>query len=284
MSLYFEGRLLDICCALLGESIDGQGSRGGCIDNDDDAVRGEWEGKGPRDGYDGERGEQEGSKNIKKARKEDLVMELFNMLVTPGGGEVDDTVNPTDPVDNTTTNTNGPKTGAAKDTTLFALTWHRDSIPWSTSPSQEAHLLSLPAFHTQYNLALYDDSSLELVPSSHKRIRTPSELTTPLDQPMPGATIVALRAGDMVFYDSNIIHRGVYDGTKKRMTLHGSVGHVRGSEARAKNVLQHGVGTYVERCDFSCLEEKERGVAERMRRHLVEMGRGRGHVGYSLEG
>ena len=71
------------------------------------------------------------------------------------------------------------------------------------------------------------------------------------------------------------------------MTLHGSVGHVKASRERARNVLQHGVGEWVDRCDFSVLGDgKDREVAEGMRARLVEMGRenqGR-DVGYSLEG
>lgn len=281
MRLYFEGRLLDVCCALLGESLtskDGGGDGGGGAVGGE-AFNGDVVASNKGRGVN-ETGE--GAENIKVGR-EDLVMELFNMLVTPGGVEVDDTVD--DTFDNA--NTPGADAGTGPGPgpgTPFALTWHRDSIPWSAPPSQEASILSLPAFHTQWNLALYDDTSLELIPGSHKRVRTASERTTPLDQKMPGATVVALRAGDVAFYDNNIIHRGVYDGHKRRMTLHGSVGHVRGSEARAKNVLQHGVGSYVERCDFSCLDGEEREVAESMRRHLIEMGRGRGDVGYSLEG
>lgn len=180
-------------------------------------------------------------------------MELFNMLIDPPSS--------------------------------FSLRWHRDAIPWSASPSEETEALSHPAHHTQYNLPLHPDSSLILIPRSHSRPRVEAERAAdPYDENMPGAVKVELQAGDLVFYDNNILHRGVYEAGKERATLHGSVGHVKGSEARARNVLQHGVGDYVGDCDFRCLGGEEREMAEGMRRRLVEMGRDREEVGFCLDG
>ncbi|KAK1759743.1 hypothetical protein QBC47DRAFT_372962 [Echria macrotheca] len=191
-------------------------------------------------------------------------MELFNMLVRPDSDK------------------------------KWNLVWHRDDIPPSATPSEEEGVLKREAWHAQWNLALYRDEALEVVPGSHLRARTDVErrittLQNGDEEEMPGAVKVILEPGDVVFYDSNILHRGVYDPAVERMTLHGSVGHVRGSEARARNVLQHGVGVYVADCDFGCLggETEERAVAEGMRERLVAMGRergGEGDVGYSLEG
>ena len=63
------------------------------------------------------------------------------------------------------------------------------------------------------------------------------------------------------------------------------IGHVAGGKLRARNVLQHGVGSWVDRCDFSGLEdEKLRARAEAMRARLVKLGRESGDVGYSLTG
>jgi len=197
-------------------------------------------------------------KDLLQCTDADLVMELFNLLIRP---DVD-----------------------------FALRWHRDDIPSSASAEEERARLAEPAWHAQWNLALYDDESLVVVPGSHARARTEAERVVGEYAEMPGEVRVRLKAGDVVFYDNNILHRGVYDAGKERATLHGSVGHVLGSEVRARNVLQHGVGSWVGECDFSCLGEgKERERAEGMRRRLVEMGRGRGgggeeEVGYSLEG
>ncbi|AEO64346.1 uncharacterized protein THITE_2110409 [Thermothielavioides terrestris NRRL 8126] len=210
------------------------------------------EGEGEGEGGDGDGEGDDG---------DGLTMELFNMLVRPDGGRG------------------------------FALRWHRDDIPATATAEEEAARLKKPGepyVHTQWNLPLYDDDSLIVVPGSHARPRTDAERAAdPYADPLEGQVTVRLNAGDCVFYDNNILHRGVYDAEKERMTLHGSVGHVNGSRERARNVLQHGVAEWVDRCDFSVLGEgKKRRMAEAMRRRLIELGRenqGR-DVGYSLEG
>lgn len=175
----------------------------------------------------------------------------------------------------------------------FELSWHRDDIPASATEEEERERVCKPGevySHTQWNLPLYDDSSLVLVPGSHSRPRTAAEREAdPYGGDLEGQVVVELKAGDLVFYDNNILHRGVYSGGKQRVTLHGSVGRAdgggEGMKKRARNVLQHGVGSWVERADFSCLGEgEERKTAEGMRRRLVEMGRAAGEVGYSLVG
>ena len=180
--------------------------------------------------------------------EDELVMELYNLLVTP--------------------------------TYDFSLRRHRDDFSSSATSEEELTKLSQPAWHAQWNLALYDDSSLVVVPGSHARARTDVErVADPYEGNMPGQISVRLRAGDMVFYNSNILHRGVYDSNVPRMTLHGSVGHVKGGNARARNVLQHGVGDWLDGCDFSSLEEKKvRERAESMRDKLLELGRKAQHV------
>ncbi|KAF2642161.1 hypothetical protein P280DRAFT_449675 [Massarina eburnea CBS 473.64] len=174
---------------------------------------------------------------------DELVMELYNMLIRP---------------------THGP----------WSLRWHRDDIPATTPPDEELHRLLQPSHHTQWNLALYPDSSLVVIPHSHTRGRTPRERSCdPYDAALPGQKVVRLREGEVVFYNNNILHRGVYDERVERATLHGSIGSVGGSKVRARNVLQHGVGEWVGRCDFAGLGEEMRGVAEGMRGRLVELGK-----------
>ncbi|KAL4807690.1 hypothetical protein BDV18DRAFT_135812 [Aspergillus unguis] len=198
---------------------------------------------------------------------EKLVMELFNLLVAP---EIHD----------------------------FALRWHRDDIPETASPEEEERLLASKSpggrqSHAQYNLALCDDASLIVVPGSHRRVRTETERNAdPYEPNMPDQLVVELKAGDAVFYDSNILHRGVYkakpeSGEESRLTLHGSVGiRETGADAdksknvRATAVLQHGVGAWVHREDAKF---EIGGRAEKMRANLVEMGTGEG-VGFSLQG
>ncbi|KAH6894252.1 hypothetical protein B0T10DRAFT_245922 [Thelonectria olida] len=188
-------------------------------------------------------------KQLLQCGDEHLVMELFNMLVRP-----------------------------EKD---FELRWHRDDIPAEAMPQEEMERLGRPAYHAQYNFALYDDDSLIVVPGSHKRPRTDVERSTdPFEKKMPNQLIVKLEPGDVVFYNNNILHRGAYSSTKERMTLHGSVGHVQGNRLRARNVLQHGVGNWVDRCAFGRLNEGERERAEAMRQRLVQLGSDSGEVGY----
>ncbi|KAH8176797.1 phytanoyl-CoA dioxygenase (PhyH) domain-containing protein [Sarocladium implicatum] len=188
-------------------------------------------------------------KQLLKCEDEDLVMELFNMLVKP-----------------------------EKD---FELRWHRDDVPAEATAEEELERLGKPAWHAQYNLPLYPDSSLILVPGSHRRARTDVErAASPFEAHIPGQISVDLQPGDIAFYDNNILHRGVYDSSKDRTTLHGSVGHVGGSKQRARNVLQHGVGSWVADVDLA----KVGARAEGMRDRLVKMGSDSGDVGYSLQG
>ncbi|RYP67814.1 hypothetical protein DL769_005676 [Monosporascus sp. CRB-8-3] len=191
---------------------------------------------------------------------DDLVMELHNLLVRPDRD--------------------------------FALRWHRDDIPAEATPEEEsARLDELHRdgyWHAQWNLALCDgDESLVVVPGSHRRARTAAERAAdPFEPSMPDQLVVRLDAGDAVFYDNNILHRGVYDAGRERLTLHGSAGRAGpgAGRLRARNVLQHGVGAYVDRCDFSVLDERYRARAEAMRARLVQLGRESGDVGYSLTG
>lgn len=179
----------------------------------------------------------------------------------------------------------------------FELCWHRDDIRWDVDVEEEAKLLREKSpqgrqAHTQYNIALVEDESLIVVPGSHRRVKTEAEREADVyGAVLEGQVVVKMRAGDAVFYDSNIIHRGVYKGVDVemgeagRMTLHGSVGLYGCCEERARNVLQHGVGDWVSRDDavFEELQGECRIRAEGMRRRLVEMARGE-HLGYSLEG
>ncbi|KAL3420864.1 phytanoyl-CoA dioxygenase [Phlyctema vagabunda] len=191
-------------------------------------------------------------KQLLQCADDDLVMELYNVLVRPDAD--------------------------------FALRWHRDGIAATATDDEELHRLRAPAWHAQWNVALYDDASLVVVPGSHRRARTATERQAdPFDDHLPGQLTVRVRAGDAVFYNNNILHRGVYDANTDRLTLHGSMGHVKGSALRARNVLQHGVRDWVGDVDLSVLPtEEERVRAEGMRDRLVKMGLESGDVGYSL--
>ncbi|KAI9738097.1 MAG: hypothetical protein M1818_005525 [Claussenomyces sp. TS43310] len=196
------------------------------------------------------------AKSLLQCEDDDLVMELFNLLVRPDRD--------------------------------FELRWHRDDIAPEATAEEELERLAKPAWHAQWNLALYDDKSLIAVPGSHTRARTDGERgADPFEEHVPGQKVVTLRAGDIIFYNNNILHRGVYDSTVERMTLHGSVGHVKGSAYRARNVLQHGLKEWIDKCDFSTVSDKERPRAEHMRAQLIELAGKTGDVaslGFSLKG
>jgi len=197
---------------------------------------------------------------------EPLVMELFNLLVAP-------------------------------ETKDFELRWHRDDIPETATAEEELAQLAAKSpggrqSHAQYNLALCPDASLIVIPGSHRRARTDIERNAkPYEPFLPDQLVVQLQPGDAVFYDSNILHRGVYkakdEGAEEtRLTLHGSLGVKAGDgddekkKVRATAVLQHGVGAWVHRDDAAF------GIGERpekMRANLVSMGTGEG-IGYSLQG
>lgn len=149
-------------------------------------------------------------KELLQCHDDDLVMELFNLLIRPDHD--------------------------------FELRWHRDDIPSSATAEEELERLAEPAWHAQWNMALYDDESLIVVPRSHKRARTDAERDMgEYETEVVDEIRVAMKAGDVVFYDNNILHRGKYESSKERATLHGSVGHKNGKGIRARNVLQHGL-------------------------------------------
>lgn len=182
--------------------------------------------------------------------RDDLVLELYNMLIRPDQD--------------------------------FALRWHRDDIPPDVTPEQELERLKEPMIHAQWNLALYDDSSLIVVPGSHIRARTDMERNAdPYEDDMPGQKVVKLQAGDLLFYNNNILHRGVYDSKTERMTLHGSMGVVGEDKARARNILQHGIGSWAGQADFSGLTGDKSRLAMEMQKRLIDMGSG-DDVGFSL--
>lgn len=155
--------------------------------------------------------------NILQTDNNGLSMELFNMLVNP--------------------------------LTDFGLDWHRDHIRPEVTPEVEAEqLLQDPYAGTQFNLALTRDNCLIVVPGSHKRVRTEGERETTLNDKkghIPGQITVELNPGDIVFYNSNILHRAEYYAKEPRLTLHGSYGHVDHGKVRAKGVLQHGVAEWL---------------------------------------
>lgn len=158
--------------------------------------------------------------DILQTTNEELSMELFNMLINP--------------------------------LTDFDLEWHRDYIrPEAPEEEEKTELLKDPYAGTQFNLALTEDKCLIVVPGSHKRVRTPEERTKTSNDNrkefISNQLLVELHPGDVVFYNSNILHRATYSAADLRLTLHGSYGHALHGKTRAKGVLQHGVAEWLPR-------------------------------------
>ncbi len=107
--------------------------------------------------------------------------------------------------------------------------WHRDISAINTAPlaALQADLIENGPRYTQWNVPLYDDNVLWIVPGSHRRLNTPEEdaaLRRSNRQPVPGSVPVELRAGDAAVYTHYLLHWGSNYTTKLRRTLHG--GHV----------------------------------------------------------
>ncbi|TGZ79598.1 hypothetical protein EX30DRAFT_308620 [Ascodesmis nigricans] len=172
-------------------------------------------------------------------KEEELQLELCNMLVNP-------------------------------ENTSFELSWHRDAIPADATEEEETEMLKTPNFGTQWNTALVDDECLEVVPGSHRRVRTEAERNGQIE----GIKVV-LKAGDSVFYDHNILHRAVYPTRPERLTLHACMGSTRADNQRRKTILQHGMG-WVKETEF------ENPRLESLRKRLVVLEPEA--VGYTLVG
>jgi hypothetical protein len=100
-----------------------------------------------------------------------------------------------------------------------------------------------------------------MVPRSHLRLQTPEERNTVLHHPysnekMPGAICVKLHAGQTVFYNNNLLHRGDYSKESKRATIHASMGTIMGGVLRAKDIMQHGLEWMCEQRSIQTLPDR----------------------------
>ena len=104
--------------------------------------------------------------------------------------------------------------------------WHRDFYPPHTAPLQgyADDILENGPRYIQWNLPLYDDSVLWVVPGSHARLNTAEEnaaLNSDARTPVPGAVQTHLTAGDGVAYILPLLHWGSRYNAKMRRTIHG---------------------------------------------------------------
>ena len=104
--------------------------------------------------------------------------------------------------------------------------WHRDFYPPHTAPLQgyADDILENGPRYVQWNLPLYDDSVLWVVPGSHARLNTTEEnaaLNSDARTPVPGAVQTHLAAGDGVAYILPLLHWGSRYNARMRRTIHG---------------------------------------------------------------
>ena len=104
--------------------------------------------------------------------------------------------------------------------------WHRDIHPIDMAPlaNLQADLLENGPRYLQWNIPLYDDNVLWVVPGSHRRLNTEAEnqqLLQDNTKPLPGSIPVELKAGDAVVYINLLFHQGNNYSTKLRRTIHG---------------------------------------------------------------
>ncbi len=104
--------------------------------------------------------------------------------------------------------------------------WHRDLYPPYGAPLQGYvdDIIEGGPRYVQWNLCLYDDEVLWVVPGSHTRLNTDREnelLRTNRHIPFPSGVQTHLNAGDGVAYILPILHWGSNYSTKMRRTIHG---------------------------------------------------------------
>ena len=103
--------------------------------------------------------------------------------------------------------------------------WHRDIHPIDQAPLNglQLDLLNNCPAYLQWNIPLYDDDVLWVVPGSHRRSNTEAEnqqLRENSRVPLPDSMPVELKAGDGVVYTNTILHWGSNYSSKLRRTIH----------------------------------------------------------------
>ena len=107
--------------------------------------------------------------------------------------------------------------------------WHRDIHPIDTAPLQgyTMDIAENGPRYVQWNIPLYDDDVLWVIPGSHLRVNSEAEdrqiLADPM-KPVAGGVQTDLKAGDGVVYITPILHWGSNYSTRLRRTLHGGYG------------------------------------------------------------
>jgi hypothetical protein len=143
------------------------------------------------------------------------------------------------------------------------MSWHRDIHPVDMAPLDglQQDVKRNGPYLLQWNLPLYDDRVLWVVPGSHFRRSTPEETEHGLNRArthMPGGVPVDLKAGDGVIYINMILHWGSHYSTRLRRTIHPAYRQFGG-----KLALNH-LGTFPPRGgDTSRLSQRSQALVRR---------------------
>ncbi len=108
--------------------------------------------------------------------------------------------------------------------------WHRDIHPEDTAPLEalQKDVEENGPRQVQWNIPLYDDDVLWIIPGSHSRPNTEEEnrcLAANPRLPLPGGVPVKLNAGDAVVYNNYLLHWGSNYSTRLRRIVHSTFGH-----------------------------------------------------------
>ncbi len=103
--------------------------------------------------------------------------------------------------------------------------WHRDIHPIDQAPLRglQTDLLDNAPGYLQWNIPLYEDNVLWVVPKSHLRGNTEEENRRLERNPrelLPDGVRVGLNAGDGVVYTNTILHWGSNYSARTRRTIH----------------------------------------------------------------
>ena len=125
--------------------------------------------------------------------------------------------------------------------------WLRDVYPPFSAPIQAYvdDIVENGPRYVQWNIPLYDDNVLWVIPGSHRRLNTDDEnelLSHGAARPFSGGLQADLKAGDGVVYITPILHWGSYYNATMRRTLHGGFSlHTKTHDLSYAEFMNHDV-------------------------------------------
>lgn len=109
--------------------------------------------------------------------------------------------------------------------------WHRD-LQYSPVPDEQQQRAQAEMLSLHVRIPLVPETSLELVPGSHRQWDSDLERDVRFErnghtqnETLPGSELVALKAGDVLIFDAQMLHRGLYANDAERMALDLCLGH-----------------------------------------------------------